>query len=265
MAILDFETVQGTTSWYQRRGGIPTASMFSSVMTPKTRKPAEARKKYGARLLSERLLNNQTDSLDKIEHIAHGRANEPNAVASLEDIYGIQTLPIGFATTNDKKFGASPDRVCDISKDKSSVGMTVECKSPTIVIQMERLMFGDNDSYICQRMGQLWVLEADKGIFFSHVDCMPPYRVESGRDEGFIKDLVDCLYRFSDELDEWEEKVRKMGLFMAFPSLVTPLDAELGEELRHTPLGDDLPAEINRQVQDWHTDGSPLPEGYAWD
>lgn len=265
MALIDWEMVQGTASWYQKRTGIPTASMFDRVMTPKKMELAAGRKKYACRLLAERILNWQADSLDKIQHIADGKANEPYAVGSLEDIYNIDTKPVGFIRTNDQRFGASPDRVADVSSDKSSVGIVVECKAPTVLIQMERLIFGQEDAYKCQVMGQLWVAEADKAIFYSWSPVMPAYRVESGRDKPFIRKLVQCLHQFAEELDQWEHQVRSMGAFQAFAAIPTPLDAELGEELRHTPLGDDLPAAINRQVQDWGASGSPLPEGYAWD
>lgn len=265
MAKFYWDIEQGSQAWYSKRNGIPSASMFDSVMTPKTQKLSEARKKYACRLIAERVLNWQADSLERVENIANGRANEPYAVAQLELVYNIETFQIGHVTTNDGRFGASPDRVAGISNDRTRVSTVIEAKAPTVPVQFERLIFEDEAAYVCQRQGQIWVAEADKSIFYSYVHRTPGYRVETGRDEPFIKKLVDCLEKFSDELDQWEAIARSRGAFEPFQSLVTPLDAELGEELRHTPLGDDLPAAINRQVQDWGTDESPLPEGYAWD
>src|SRR5580692_5011962 len=114
-----WELPQGSSAWYAERSGIPTASMFDQVLTPKRMELSASRKKYAARLIAERLLNWQSDSLDKIQHIADGKANEHYAVGSLEDIYDIKTTPIGFATTDDGRFGASPDRVAQISSDRS--------------------------------------------------------------------------------------------------------------------------------------------------
>ena len=231
MAIIDWTMAQGTPEWYSKRAGIPTASMFASVMTPKKMELAEGRKKYAARLISERLLNWQADNLDKIEHVAAGKENEPFAVGTLEDVYQIETLPVGFIRTNDGRFGASPDRVANVNADKTSVGLVIECKCPTIPIQMERLIFGQEDAYKCQVQGQIWIAEADKAIFFSWAPRMPAYRVEAGRDEPFIKKLVDCLERFSDELEEWTLKVAGMGAFQAFPAIATPFDIELANKL----------------------------------
>jgi hypothetical protein len=231
MPVIDWNTEQGTAEWYSKRAGIPTASMFDKILTPKKQELAEGRKAYACRLLAERLLNWQADSLDKIQHIQDGKAGEPYAVGSLEDIYGITTVPVGFIRTDDLRFGASPDRVANVSADKTSVGIVVEAKCPTIPVQFQRLVFGDPDAYICQVQGQLWVAEADKAIFYSWHAQTPPYRVETGRNEAFIAKLADALNRFHDELSEWELRLRDMGAFQAFGELKAPLDAELAGQI----------------------------------
>ena len=234
MPIFDWEMKQGTPEWYSKRGGIPTASCFHLVLTPKKFELASARKKYACRLIAERLMNYQADSLDKIEHIANGKALEPFAVAQLEEIYEIQTRPIGFIRTNDGRYGASPDRVAGVSSDLSSVDTVVEVKCPTITTQMERLIFGHDDAYILQVQGQLWIAEADKAIFYSYSDRMPGYKVETGRQESVIRKLVSALDQFSEELDEWTEIVKRAGSFQPFSEIVTPLDAERSEQVQNS-------------------------------
>jgi hypothetical protein len=238
MAILDFTTAQGSQEWYSKRHGIPTASCADLVLTPKRLELASGRKKYAARLIAERLLNYQTDSLDKIDHVLAGKKGEPFAVGQLEEVYEIETKPIGFILTSDRRFGASPDRVSGINKEQTRVDTVVECKVPTIVTQMERLIFGHDDAYILQVQMQLWVAEADKAIFFSWSDRMPAYKVDSGRNEPVIRKLVEALNIFDEELDIWTEKVKRMGAFQAFPNVSTPLDAELGQEMRKSGLAD---------------------------
>jgi hypothetical protein len=249
MAILDFTTVQGTQAWYAKRGGIPTASCAALVLTPKKLELASARKKYAACLIAERLLKYQTDSLDKVQHIADGKAGEPFAVAQLEEVYEIETKPVGFILTPDRRFGASPDRVCGINKDQTRVDTVIECKVPTIITQMERLIFGHDDAYLLQVQMQLWVAEADKAIFFSWSDRMPSYKVESGRNETVIRKLVEALNIFDEELATWTEQVKRMGAFQPFAQIVPPLDAELGEEMRREGLPD-LPGEIETMFYD---------------
>lgn len=222
---------QGSAAWYKARSGIPTASEFHNIMTPKTRKPAEARKKYAVRLILERIMNWQADSLNKIQHIADGRANEPLAVAKMELIFNVETRPVGFVKTDDGRFGASPDRASGISADKLHVGKVIEVKCPTPQVHMERFLF-ENTDYIVQRQGQLLVAEADKAIFFSFNPRMPDYMIEDGRDEGFIRDLSDNLNRFSDELEEWTARARAWGPYQVFEEILPPAEIEHAQNLQ---------------------------------
>lgn len=223
---------QGSPAWFALHNTIPTASMFDHILTPAKGLLSEKRHKYAVRLIAARLLNWQAESLDKIDHILEGKRREPIAAAQLELVHDIETIPIGFVTTSDGRFGASPDRLASVSADKTRAGVTVEIKSPTIPVQLERLLFGHDDAYKCQVSGQLYVTEADKAIFYSYSDRMPAYMVETGRDEPFIKKLADALERFSDELQDLEEKARRLGAFQAFAQIMMPLDAEYGDQYR---------------------------------
>jgi hypothetical protein len=224
MPIFHWDLEQGSAAWYQARAGIPTASNFHRVMTPKTRKLSTQRYAYAAELILQRILNWQPDSLDKIGHIAEGKANEPLAVAKMELVFEIESRAIGFVTTDDGRFGASPDRI------SRSGDRVIEVKSPTPLVQMQRLLFSSTEDYYPQRQGQLFVAEADKALFFSFNPRMPDVFVEDGRDETFLLALRGALEEFSDELEAWHEKAKSLGAYQAFPALVTPLDAERGAQ-----------------------------------
>jgi hypothetical protein len=254
MPVFHWNLLQGSPEWYRIRSRIPTSSEFDQVITPEQGKPAKARFKYACRILAGRLLNWQADSLERVENIARGRTNEPLAVAALEEIFEVDTRPVGLITSDDGRFGASPDRVADVSREGDSVGIVVEAKCPTIPIQMERLLFSDDPkvagAYKCQRQGHLLVAEADKALFVSFHPQMPLFEVETGRDEAFLALMSDCLERFSDELDELEEKARKLGLYQAFSDIRTPFDAERDSE----PAELDPEAELRR----WLDPDNPL-------
>jgi len=205
-----------------------------------TMKPSASRYKYACRIIAGRLMNWQADSLEKVKHVEEGRQNEPLAVAQLEELYQIDTRPVGIVTTDDGRFGASPDRVANVAPDERSVGIVVECKCPTIPVQMERLLLGDGDAYRCQRQGHLFVAEADKALFVSYNPRMPLYQVESGRDETFIQKLKAALEQFSDELEEMTEKARRLGMFQAFEEMRTPAEAELAPETQLEPAPEDV-------------------------
>jgi len=228
MARFYWDLQQGSAQWFALRSGIPTASEFASIITPAKMQMAEARHKYACRLIAEKLMNWQAESLEAVRHIEEGRENEPLAVAQLEFTTGLETRPLGFATTDDGRFGASPDRAADVAADMSSIGTTIEVKSPQIPTQMQYLLLGHNEAYRCQVQGQLFVAEADKAIFYAYNPRMPAYTVESGRDEPFIAKLRDALERFSDELAGYLERAKSLGMFQAFPQVMTPADAEMG-------------------------------------
>lgn len=228
MAIFHWNIDQGSLAWHKLRSGVPTASEFDKVLTPKKQELAAARHKYACRLIAERLLKWQPDSLDKVQHIADGKAGEGPAVQQLEWVTGTQTKPVGFVTTADGRFGASPDRV--IGQHETSVDVVLEVKAPTIPTQMQYLLLGHEEAYRCQVMGQLWVAEADKAIFYSYQNRMPAYMVETGRDEAFIHKLAGALEQFSDELEALMEKAQTLGVFQAFEEVVSPVDAAYGND-----------------------------------
>jgi YqaJ-like viral recombinase domain len=227
MPKLYFDIKQGTTEWYEKRSRIPTASEFHHVITPAKLALSTQRFKYGARIVAARLLNWQADSLDKIAHIKEGKEKEPLAIAQMELLYDIETRAIGFVTTDNERFGASPDRVV-MSGD--TVAITAEAKCPTIPIQMERVLFGHGADYACQVNGQLWITEADKAIFLSFHERFPrPYVVETGRDEATIGKIRAALEQFNEELEEWTELAARLGMYQAFETILPPLDAALAE------------------------------------
>ena len=228
MPKIDWNTAQGSAAWMRARLGIPTASAFDEVMTPKTMKMSESRWKYACCLIAGRLLNWQADSLDKIAHIQAGRDNEPLAVARLEILHDIETRPVGFIKTDDGRFGASPDRVV---MNGDAVAITVECKCPTIPVQFQYLLLGHDASYRCQVQGQLWVAEAEKAIFQAFNPHTPDYTVDTPRDEEFIRNLRNSLEQFSDELEALDAKARSLGVYQAFAELATPLEAEYVDEV----------------------------------
>jgi hypothetical protein len=204
------DLAQGSAEWHRFRAGIPTASEFDQILTPKTQKLSESRHKYACRIIAGRLMNWQARSLDSIDHIRDGKENEPFAIQQLEVVNDFETQPIGIVTTDCKRFGASPDRVVMAGH---RIGITVEAKCPTIPKQFEYLLLGHDDAYRCQVQGQLHVAEADKAIFYSYHPEMPSCLVETGRDEPFIKKLKDALEQFSDELEALLIKARSSGFF----------------------------------------------------
>jgi hypothetical protein len=236
MSIFYWDIQQGSLAWHQLRSGVPTASQFHRIITPAKMQISEQRKGYACQLIAERLLKWQPETLDHVKHIEDGRANEPEAVKQLEFTLGVDTKSVGFVTTDDGRFGASPDRVMG----GPSVDTILEVKSPTPPVQVRRLIFGNGDDYRCQVNGELYVAEADKALYYSHHPRMPEFLLETGRDEVFIGKLAAALEQFSDELEAWTEKARRLGSWEAFQEVISPTEATYGGPHRGPGTAEEL-------------------------
>ena len=239
MAKIYWKLAQGSPEWFRLRRGIPTASEFSHIITEKKAELAAARFKYACKLIAERLVNWQALPLETIQHIEEGRANEPFAIGQLQAMTGLTAHKVGFVTTNDGRFGASPDRAIgghpSLDVEDGSLAAVIEVKCPTVPKQIEYLLLGHDSAYRAQVQGQLYVAEADKATFYSYNPRTPAYHIETGRDEAFISRLAGALEQFHDELSEMTERAEALGVYQAFEQSM-PADQEYADNIRRDPL-----------------------------
>jgi len=97
MRVIDCE--QGTQEWIDARLGIPTASNFDKIITPKELKPSKSQEPYLARLLAEWLIGHSLDE-EVSQFMERGTGLEEKGVAKYEwerDITNDGIQKIGFA------------------------------------------------------------------------------------------------------------------------------------------------------------------------
>ena len=205
----EFSLEPGSAAWLGVRLGIPTASQFPRVLTPATRKFSNQSRRDAFALVAEKLLNMSLGGLDYIEHIQRGKDLEPDAVRMFTASTDLQTVPIGFLTTDDMRIGATPDR--RILGGGASAYL--ECKCPKAETHLEYLIDGFGADYMPQVQGQAFVGEADWVMRWSYHPMMPPKLERTDRDDGFIADLRAALDEFCDMRDEIERKARATGFF----------------------------------------------------
>lgn len=223
MKIIDCE--QGSDAWIEARLGIPTASCFDQIITPKKGEYSASAPKYAYKLIAEKLLRRQTDSLENLEWVEHGKMTESDAVNRYEFDYGVVAKKVGFITNNEGTIGASPDRILP-----NNIGMEVKCPAPWTHIAY---MLGDlGDKYKTQVQGQNYVGEFDSSVFWSYNAEFQPYRLETPRDEPFIKLLAGCLDRFNNEMADMIERIRVGGFFVERERIAKSIDMEYEEQLR---------------------------------
>jgi len=190
MIIHDVE--QRSPAWYALRRGIPTASSFDKIITPKTGQLSKSAGDYCNKLLAEYFLGENTDVIPvKTYWMERGEVMEVEARQLYEFKFDVQTQSVGFIANDSCTVGASPD--CLIVGKKK--GEEIKCPAPWTHI--ENLLQGEIDrDYYPQVMGQMYVCELDEQDFFSYHPALPPSIVTVKRDEEYIDNLSAALTAF---------------------------------------------------------------------
>lgn len=186
--MITLDVQQGTTEWAQARLGIPTASAFGKIITPKTMKLSAQAEEYAHRLLAEQILGEPLDDATS-GFMQRGSLQEQKAVAYYELQQDVETTPVGFILRDDRKVGASPDRL---------VGTTglLEVKCPAAHTHIGYLLDEEGIGYRCQVQGQLWIAEREFVDTISYNPFMPTAIVRQHRDEKFIAALATAVDQF---------------------------------------------------------------------
>lgn len=215
---------QGSAAWYRIRLGIPSASNFDKLITPGG-KPSTQARKYKYRLIAERLLReSQDDEIGMVRWVARGKELEPAAAAHFEFVNNVKLERCGFFTTDDRRFGCSPDRLV------SGTGEAVEIKSPAAWTHLGYLLDGPDETYTPQVQGQLLVggFEAVRFLSF-HPQC-PVFERITLPNKDYQATLRDLLERFSEELERDTERARALGAYAVATEIITPGEAAYSDE-----------------------------------
>src|SRR5262245_64493221 len=77
---------QGSVGWYRARLGVPSASMFHKIITPKTGELSKQCMGYMYKLIAERLLKqSMDDELGHVRWVQRGKDEQPNAERQFQD------------------------------------------------------------------------------------------------------------------------------------------------------------------------------------
>jgi hypothetical protein len=223
---------QGSDGWHALRMGIPTASEFHRIVTPKKGELSKGAIDYALRLCAERLLNAPTHMLAgdfSGPWMERGKELEPMAVQQYEFQYDTQTMPISFITTDDGMIGCSPDRLV-LSEQK--VALEVKCPSPQV--HLGYLLNGTDEAYRPQVQGQIYVAELDRAELYSFHERMPAVTIRNTRDDEYVKKLDAALKAFNENLMSMLARAKELGVYQPMPRSVTPVEAIEAEDIaRH--------------------------------
>ena len=145
--MIHHDVKQNSDRWHNLRLGIPTASEFHRIITPKTMKLSSQAEDYRDWLLAEWIYGAPLES-PETSFMQRGSELEPEAVRSYEFERDCEVSEAGFFTTDDGMVGASPDRLV------GSCGLLeIKCPAPQTHVgyMMSRAV---DEKYMTQLQGQ---------------------------------------------------------------------------------------------------------------
>ena len=201
MQIIDCE--QNSPEWYEARLGIPTASMFATVMAVgKQGGKSVGRVDYLNKLAGEILTGEPMFNYVSAD-MERGKLMEDEARDLYAFTHGVEPLRVGFIRSGDK--GASPDSLIG---DKGGL----EIKSAAAHIQIARLLADELPSeHKAQVHGSMWVAEREWWDFCSYCPKLPLFVKRVYRDEAYIAKIATEVDLFNTELRQTVEYIRRYG------------------------------------------------------
>jgi hypothetical protein len=198
-----FDMEQGGEEWHRARMGIPTASMFATVMARgRGGGLSLTRAKYLRQLAAEIVTDDPMPEGYISADMERGRIMENEARNYFTLIRQEQPQRVGFIRNGSK--GASPDSLLGTNSG-------LEIKSAAPHVQIERLEQGRLPlEYVCQVQGSMWVAEREHWEFISYCPKLPPLIVTVDRDEDKIAQIAEAVDMFNEELAMMVEWLKRL-------------------------------------------------------
>jgi hypothetical protein len=200
------QVLQSSPEWHALRLGIPTASAFERLVTPKGNPSGKStQEKYLLELLSERITGFPShDFMSKA--MERGKTLESSAVQFYELQRDVETQPVGFVSNDACTIGASPDRF--VGSDGQ-----MQIKVPTAANHLGFLLgYGSTyEEHKVQVQGELWVTGRNFNDVVSYNDVMPMALSRIERDQPFISIMEQIILEFSDKLETKAKELAEKG------------------------------------------------------
>lgn len=199
MIILDHE--QGSEAWLSARLGVPSASMYSKLVTA-AGKPSTSAEGYINQLVAESVTGERAEFYIN-SHMERGTALEPEARAHYEFMRDMEATEVGFCLHDTLRTGCSPDALV------GDGGLEIKCPSGAVHVSYLRAE-ALPAAYKQQVMGCMWIAGAEWWDFLSYHPDMPSLLVRVERDEKYISLLAAEVEKAVDAIQEQVERIQKL-------------------------------------------------------
>lgn len=234
MKIID--VAQNSLEWLVARAGIPTASEFDNLVTPKFEKrKGQMPESYLARKLAEAWLHGPLPGYQTLD-MEFGKILEEEARPWYEFTFNEPVQRVGLVTTDDGRIGCSPDGL--IGEDGG-----IEIKCPEAHTHVRYLLDGEvPDHYLAQVHGSMFVTGRPYWKFLSYRRRFPPLVKVVERDDHIQAILEDVIGSFMERFDEAMARLVEMNGGKRPPKPVLPSSAT---PFARDPMKSDDAAAVN--------------------
>ncbi len=218
MIIHDIE--QGHIDWFKLRMGIPTASELGNLLTPEFElRKGEMPKSFVYSKVAEAWSGRPLISTGNW-NTEQGQILEDEAIPWYALEYDKKIKQVGFITTDDGRFGCSPDGLirsddCDSEHFKIINGLGYECgieiKSPAAHTHCKYLCMGVlPKEYVAQVYGSMFVTGFKKWIFVSYRRGFPALVLEIQRDDKAMNAIGAAVDAFHRDFDRAMQRIKNI-------------------------------------------------------
>jgi len=196
---------QKSDAWYEARRGVPTASNFDQIITPKTMKVSTSSRKLACDLVGQLHYPGPMAELETYQSPAmkNGNALEAESRAAYSMIRDIDVVQVGFVMDDLGRFGCSPDGL--VGNDGG-----MELKNPKYETHIRYLDDGVMpDDYLCQVHGSLIVTGRQWWDFVSYARGLPPF-ITRVTPNDFTQKLSNAMDVFWAQFAELRDKIQTM-------------------------------------------------------
>lgn len=198
---------QGTPEWWEAKRGIPSASNFHKILTPKTMKPSASQEEYIHELIGDavQLSPNYFTSRGSpvTPDMQHGIDTEKEARSWYAMQEEMPVTRVGFVMSDCGHLGCSPDALVG-----EEGGLELKCPQPKT--QAGYLLAGELPSdYRCQVHGSLIVTGRKWWDFCSYCPGLPALVLRIVPDDFTVK-LSEELTKFLKKYNEAKTRINDL-------------------------------------------------------
>jgi YqaJ-like viral recombinase domain len=206
-----YDMAQGSEEWFKVRAGLPTASVFQTIMaTGRDGGESKTREKLLRKLAGEKRTGQPSEDDFRSLAMDRGRALEEEARQSYCRRQKVEIRRIGFARNFEglKECGASPDGLIGFDG-----GVEIKTARPDVLIEMLNNPQSMAREHRAQMQGNMLVFERDYWdlTVYAHAE-MPAIDIRVRRDESYIREMHEQIEVFNFDLRKMVERLQKLGI-----------------------------------------------------